>query len=51
MKSQGGVVSSLVCQAARQSVRQNDASGGIAFIATWLTAYCDSSLTVRQPPR
>ena len=25
-------------------------SGGIAFIATWLTPYCDSSLAVTQPP-
>ena len=31
--------------------RLPDLPGGIAFIATWLTAYCDNSLTVGHPPR
>ncbi len=48
--SHGGVASRRASQRARQSGPQKAGSGGIAFIATWLTAYCESSLTVTQPP-
>ena len=48
--SHGGVVSRRTSHSSRQAGPRNAGSGGIAFMATWLTAYWLSSLTVTQPP-
>ena len=48
--SQGGVSSSRVRHSSSHPSPRSPTSGGIAFIATWLTPYWDSSLAVTQPP-